>query len=527
MSVSNESNPPSPPTIEQVQASPIATEASPPPNPEAWVDPLLLSPLTPTSLSPQESPGWIDPLRDWDGTFSEIPNGWVDPLIAHPLDSNSPTSTSSPSSQPSDSPTPDSSLATATTSGKRKRVNPSSNSIHSMPGDQDPEAGTSTARDPRTEKKPSPIPKPTTSKNGQPKVPKDPAWVKERLKAYGLLQDDQNAPARYPSFVQRLETVLSRKRESDVTAQEFKEFRVAWHTYKDFNEDTVLNELLPYLIKSERSLPASQATAAAAADQGSSTTDKEVRLAALSEDEKFTSVSFLESGMVKISNREFARSFLPFRDDSAQLDSDIINAMQKQDGMTNPRPDRTYAVSVDKYKSPQGFWTPADIAVYLEIMRSCHHPFFIIEGKSYEGDLRDARNQACRGGAALVHSARLLRGILGEEDVVGADPRTFVFSATLSPGLLDIWAHWAEVPDAKDKSKPVYHMTLLRSKAIADQENFGQSRRILHNILDWGIGARFTELTSVYEAIVRYEAMKTAGAIEAGNKKRKTGSSKE
>lgn len=145
--------------------------------------------------------------------------------------------------------------------------------------------------------------------------------------------------------------------------------------------------------------------------------------------------------------------------------------------------------------------------MYLEVLKDVYHAFLILEGKSNEGSPQEAINQACRAGAALVRAARLLREALGEADFQGADHRTFVFSATMSPGLMEIWAHWAEVSGE----------TTTFHKAIDDEQHFGHLRRILHNILDWGCGARLDEQEPVHQAIVAYEQRQRveAGTAEA------------
>lgn len=80
----------------------------------------------------------------------------------------------------------------------------------------------------------------------------------------------------------------------------------------------------------------------------------------------------------------------------------------------------------------------------MEVAHGQNHSFFIIEGKSNKGSHTDAENQARRGGATLVNAARILYDRISMEDVTGADERTFVFSATVTPEFMAIWVHWAE-----------------------------------------------------------------------------------
>ncbi|KAL8651195.1 MAG: hypothetical protein Q9210_003396 [Variospora velana] len=485
--------------------SPISSQPSPGADPRDWVDPLLLSPFTPSSQA--SSPTWGDPLRDWDGTLSESPEGWVDPLIADTLSSHSSSAPSSPGQR-------------VLETRKRKRTASTSSRQKSRSGTPSV-AQSNMAEDGHKGK-------------NVPKTPKDASWIRGRLEVHGLLQNDRDAYKKYPQLAATVDKIISRKRHSEVDSKEFEDFQLTLETYKGQNEDTVLTALLPYIIKPDRTVQVSPARPAAGGSPGQQSTMQNQPVP-LNQEEVWEVQSFLRSGLVTIVNREFARTFLAFREDGKVLDKEVVKALQKEAGMTNPKPDRIYAVVRTKYKFPPHFQLPADISVYLEIMKDVHHPFLIIEGKSDRGSPLEAANQACRGGAALVRTARLLRARLGEADVQGADLRTFVFSATLSPGLIELWVHWAEVPAPKEGEITVFHMTKLSSKALDDEHDFGQVRRMLHNILDWGCGARFDQLEPLYEAIMtcvqqeqqQQQAHSGAGGVEQktekSGKKAKTG----
>ncbi|KAL8931863.1 MAG: hypothetical protein Q9211_006682 [Gyalolechia sp. 1 TL-2023] len=332
---------------------------------------------------------------------------------------------------------------------------------------------------------------PTPSQPAAPKIPTDPQWVTARLEGYRLYQEDREAFAKYPQFQATVQNILNRKRKSLVDPVDFSEFQLAWDRYKDKNEDTVLNKLLPFFMKEKRTVSVE---------------------GPFEEEDAHAVVSFMRSGLMEITNREFQRTCSPLREDGSPFDKKLLDAMAKEDGMTNPKPDRTFGIFIRKDLFPVGFSTPPEVAVWLEVMRGVHHPFFIVEGKSYQGNLLDAQNEACRGGATLVGSARRLLSTLGEPDIVGPDTRTFVFSATLSPGLMDIWVHWALVP--VPGALPLYHMNKLMSKAIDDEENFSHLRKSLHNILDWGCGPRLTDLQPLYPSIIKYTERQRSEAKE-------------
>lgn len=47
-------------------------------------------------------------------------------------------------------------------------------------------------------------------------------------------------------------------------------------------------------------------------------------------------------------------------------------------------------------------------------------------------------------------------------------------------------------------------MTRLRTKALVDEEGLGPIRKLINNILDWGIGKRFEALIGLYQEIIAY-----------------------
>ncbi|CAL8585073.1 hypothetical protein XPA_010652 [Xanthoria parietina] len=111
----------------------------------------------------------------------------------------------------------------------------------------------------------------------------------------------------------------------------------------------------------------------------------------------------------------------------------------KQDAqMTNPKPNRTFAVDVEKFPWPASFMIPARIVALTDVVRSCCHPFCLWEAKSDQGTLADARNQVCRGCATVQFYKRHLRAELGQKDVTGSDTRTFIFSIATSPEIIEM-----------------------------------------------------------------------------------------
>lgn len=109
-------------------------------------------------------------------------------------------------------------------------------------------------------------------------------------------------------------------------------------------------------------------------------------------------------------NKDFARTLLPsnFEDDPSLVE-EMVNALAKDKDMKNPRPDWTFGFQRRKFPLSIGIPIPERVLNFLEIVPGMHHPFLIIEGKSFEGNMSTAENQARRGGATLVQAAWALR----------------------------------------------------------------------------------------------------------------------
>ncbi|KAL8710379.1 MAG: hypothetical protein Q9220_004980 [cf. Caloplaca sp. 1 TL-2023] len=310
----------------------------------------------------------------------------------------------------------------------------------------------------------------------------NPDWVLDRLEWHNMYQDNGSELARFPKLRDEAVKILSRKRESSATREDFQQFMTEFQFYENQNEDTLLEMLVPYVIRQDRKILVPK--------HGS-------------EEAAFESVKFFNSGIATIVNREFTRGWVPFRQGRDQVDKELVAQMKKlgDKGMSNPKPDRAYGMRRNLYDFPSDFQMPAEILDFLEVLPKVNFIFLILEGKSESGSAAEARNQACRGGAALIHAHRLLLDFLGEKDTVGADHRTFVFSTTVVESTVKIWLHWAEV---REHALPIYHMSQVVSRVVDDEQLFRQTRIFLHNILDWGAIDRFDELRSVYDLIVYY-----------------------
>lgn len=321
-----------------------------------------------------------------------------------------------------------------------------------------------------------------------PKKNQTDSWVKNRLETHNLVLDHGESLEPYPLFAAHVKGILDAKRTSGVPAEQFQDFLVDLTTYEGHNEETMLVNLLPHLIKSKRKVA--------------------VPGGVLPEGEKLQVQSYRRDGLITIVNKEFNLELLNFGDDGAALHEGLVAS-----DITIPKPNRVYGIDPKKNKDkfPPYFKIFPELDRYLQVVEGIHHPFFIIEVKSASGSMMDAETSASRGGGGLTVASRLLRRILGMNTTgLGPDQETFVFSATLDPKAIFIWVNWAEVK-GEDEGETIYHMTKVKQYFLDDKLQFRGIRRTLHNILDWGCGKRLEGMKPLYEAIVKFEAGQTEG----------------
>ena len=248
------------------------------------------------------------------------------------------------------------------------------------------------------------------------------------------LVQDPKALDKYPKFKKMVADIINGDRYSQVKPESAQNFDDERNAYAAMGEDSLLNALVPLIIKAEHSnkKKLGKATFSMAVDEEC---DVEVT-DSLSGKTYVTRWS--DEGVLVGVNKNLRCDLLP----NLYNDDDLAKALRKGDYMTTPRLDRIYGLR------PQLFPTPDDImldqALYagLQVCQGMYFPYLIIEGKGNDGDPVVAENQARRGCATLVNATRQVYESIGlVDDYNGPDYRSFVFSATLTPYLMEIWVH--------------------------------------------------------------------------------------
>ena len=298
----------------------------------------------------------------------------------------------------------------------------------------------------------------------------------------------------YKAFEDKFKTVARDSRHSAIKPGSAKRFdnHLKWAS-KD-NEITVLLKLIPCIIKDSRSILVDT-------PPGLTKSGEEDVTSSLVLDE-----DFWEAGLQICADRQFSNTYYPYVIEDKTFEEKVAKKFAKESGMTDPKPDRIYGLNLDQIPFPPGFLPRPQITNLINIVPNQKDSWFFIEGKSSNGSMEKANQQACRVGVCLVHTQRMLLLYTGFPDVQGVDERTYVYSATMDNDHMFFWVHFAHVQINEDGSKNVtFHMEYVYSKDYMMDDALMDLRRVCHNILDWGLGERKEALTKRYEQVYNFE----------------------
>ena len=314
--------------------------------------------------------------------------------------------------------------------------------------------------------------------------------VGEEMDSHGMAFKDDDAYTKYPNFVDKINNIVNPERLSAMKQASARKFQLYLRTFERMNEATFLRIIFPLLMKDGYHVVAER--------RDLTDMDKE-----LFRDDKMLYRDFIiDEGCIITFDDEFQRTLIPSIYSEPKFESALAKALQKVDGMKNPKPDYVYGISLSKIPQDRYAPRPQNITALLQIAPRMAHPFLIIEGKADSGSSVEAEDQARRGGATLVNAARQLRATVEDlPDIPGPDEQSFVFSITMSPKLLEVWVHWYEGPSATQ----TFHMNKVSSFLLeGDCKHLGAIRQKLHNIIEWGALNRFNELAPLRASINAY-----------------------
>lgn len=342
--------------------------------------------------------------------------------------------------------------------------------------------------------------------------------VQKALELNNMFIDDVNAYAQYPELDVQVQSILGH-RESALKPEQQRALAQIRKDYEAGVEQTFLVNFMTKLIADKRLAKVSE-------------------LAEPTREDKLWIERAWDMERLRTSwMAPLRKEALPRLETTDKVIKAILDKVPR---VTNPTPDMTFGLHADAF-------TGLDIVInrkYIDCVEACPdsvHSWFILECKT-NGSPFDARNQACRGGAALVQARRQFNTMAepvveearqplfghdssendsGRQEHVQAgtapapsqrtvDLASIAFSMVLTPMVAITYVHWAE---SEGKKVVRYHMNMVRDHSISSPmgTNLGDLKRDIDNILDWGTLGRKREIADVLKTIKG-----NANALEGG-----------
>ncbi|MDI1487610.1 MAG: hypothetical protein OHK93_006880 [Ramalina farinacea] len=321
--------------------------------------------------------------------------------------------------------------------------------------------------------------------------------MKQYLEGHGMYMDKRLLKKpEHASLRQVVDAIINSTDSSALKSDSIQRLNKRVQSAETYDEATVLGTILPCIIRSDRTLSHSKVR---------------VEELGLSDILLATDEDFEESGMDFVFDQKLTRNFMPNLYLDTVFKEDAAKAQQEYLGIKCPKPDRVYGLSRNAYARPSHCVARSSTLDLMEVVPTLHHPFYLIESESSNGNTGTAEFQASCGGATIVHAARLLLEQTGQndqEEADGIDQRTFIFSTTLDSSFIKFWVHFAvlESIGQTQQKRVTYHMEHLRSvHFLVGEGNLAILRRICYNILDWGVRGRDAMLRQRCSDIWRFE----------------------
>ena len=309
--------------------------------------------------------------------------------------------------------------------------------------------------------------------------------LREHLKRNGLIIDDDGALERCPIIMEIAEKVISAERHSVMKPASVKNIRKARKREENSNEATIIDHVWRKIIKEYRH---PEERVEDTGNDGSEVTKEEqdtLYLRSWEADE----LHYNRDDLFQIN------CIPPLSTEDNPALEDMLKTLPK---VTNPKPDIAYGLLQDTFTKEE------DTINYeyrncTEISKGQYHTFFIIEFKAKGGTIEEAENQACRGGAALVHGMRTFKAKANLTDInPGEKSPCIAFSMATIPKMAEFFVHWAETVG----QTTLYHMNKVGDSYRLDStKDLIQLRRDIDNVLDWGSLTRKREIQGFLKTI--------------------------
>ncbi|KAI4093050.1 MAG: hypothetical protein LQ344_003120 [Seirophora lacunosa] len=290
------------------------------------------------------------------------------------------------------------------------------------------------------------------------------------------------------AFKETVMKVMKSDRVSVVSEQEIKNFQKYYQAYKLANESTFTHLLIPMMMKPEF-------TAQEVNEDGQPSGE-------------FLTRDFVDQGVITSVDRQFRHRYcLPHRlMNSPQVPwSTVQEHFDKSNALTTPKPDFAFGLREDKLPPAPWDITVSEATDSLLKVAPTRETFLVWENTSGHGIGIKRENHALRDASAVIYAKRQLYQRLGRCDTPGIDKQTYVYAATNDNRTLDVWVVYAWLPG--DLSRVEFHMERIGSidfimtELEADSNILANTRKPLHNIIQWGSLTRIPELEAFYRQL--------------------------
>ena len=329
---------------------------------------------------------------------------------------------------------------------------------------------------------------------------KDVTDVRKVLKHNGYLIDDDEAYDSYPIVASAVESILGRERGSAMKSEVQKSLATTLRDFQTAHETTFMVNFMTKVLAGGRKVPSADSPSVLPTQEESAwiTQDWEAER--------------LRIGWLA----PMRKNCIP----RIETDDRVMKALLKKfPKVSDPVPDIIFGMHANAFDGVDEMINDA-FFMYSQVTKESLHSFCILEAKSDAGEVEDAVNQACRGGAALVLARMMfdskmrpgttttakgkgkpdMTSLLNPDNTASADPTSIAFSIILTPMLAHIYLHWAE---HRVDNATVFHMNLVRGHLLTDRggASIQGFRRDLCSILDWGLLKRKQEVKTVMASI--------------------------
>ena len=297
--------------------------------------------------------------------------------------------------------------------------------------------------------------------------------LRRELEKFGMYYDDEDALIRCPQFMDMISKIITDAPRSVMADTSAKKVKVAIRKNYFQNKRTHIRNVQPLVVKTARDVTSQHGD--------------------LSNGVETLKKSFKEDGLQVIEDCSFIRKLLPSADA-------VIN--NKTTGLTDPKPDLTYGITIERTSEAEDR-VPQHLFAYLSVAPGMRYPFYVEE--HHEETIFWAENQAILDGAVLVHARMKLNEVLKPEKVlpIGPDTDSFVFSCAWDPNMAKIYVNWYE--KREEGSRGIFHMHEIGSSYVMScPDQIKTLRHDIHNILDWGLLDFRKRGQKVWENIVAY-----------------------